>query len=290
MNKNLSNFKDSLDYCWFDSNSDSIKTNRIPKLNEAFNLIACYTYYKENGLKNIINNDYLPNKNEIYYIYKDDEIGMLTEPYKYKFCGREYKIGHLNQIGPLICFRLRRNKFCIIWRDKNFASIPVYFNDYDKKFKEFLEEMKEYAGKFNLYPCITTDEALSLVERKKYNKIILISNVGNNNEGINFIEEARKIIGNDVIALFIGYFSQHANIIQKLKNALFSNEREFIKEYLKCFNDDYYGYERINKIENLKKIMEDHYKVQFTFDKKFLDFPYYKHDGKYSELSFKFNI
>ena len=32
--------------------------------------------------------------------------------------------------------------------------------------------------KFNVYPCETSEEALELVKRKKYSKIILISNAG----------------------------------------------------------------------------------------------------------------
>ena len=57
-------------------------------------------------------------------------------------------------------------------------------------------------AKFNIYPCQSSEEALNLIKRKKYNKIILISNVGKNDEGIKFVSEARKIIGNNVIVLF----------------------------------------------------------------------------------------
>ena len=51
-------------------------------------------------------------------------------------------------------------------------------------------------AKYNVYPCKTTDEALNLVNRKKYNKIILLSNVGADLGGKKFVDEARKIIGN----------------------------------------------------------------------------------------------
>ena len=275
-------FTDSLDFCWFDGCSDTIKTYRIPKLNETFHLITCYSYYKENGFKTVTNNTYSPNKNEMNLTYIGAEKEILTEPNINKFYGTEYKVGDINQICPLISFRLKRNEYCIIWRDDNFSSKSVYFN----QCKKFLEEIREYAGKYNLYPCQTTDEALRLVNRKKYNKIILLSNVGKNNEGINFIEKAREIIGNDVIALFIAFNTQHIYDIKKLKNALFSNLPEFDKEYLKCFNDDCYEYERINKIQILRQKIENKYNVNFNFDENFLYFPKYKHKGKYSELSF----
>ena len=208
------------------------------------------------------------------------------QPNKKMFYGTEYKIRDLNQVCPLFSFKLKRNEYCIIWRDDNFAPNGVYFNDYDQKFKSFLDEMKTQAGKYNLYPCKTTKDALSLVERKKYNKIILISNVGKNNEGKTFIEKAREIINSDVIALFIAFRLTHLDWIQNFKNALFSNDPKFSKEYLDCFNYDCYEYERINRIQNLIKKMESSYNVEFNFDDKFLDFPNYKKTGKYSDLSF----
>jgi hypothetical protein len=283
-------FTNSLDYGWFDYNSEEVNTNinRIPRLNEIFNLIACYIYYNENFKKKVINNNILPNKNEMTLTYIGAELETIEDeiPNKEKFYGTEYKIGDLNQICPLLSLKLKRNEFCIIWRDDNFSSNGVYYNDYDKKFKKFLDEMKTQAGKYNLYPCETKNEAITLVERKKYNKIILISNVGKNNKGVEFIEKAREIINNDVIVLFIAFRLNHLDWIQNYKNALFSNEPEFSKEYLKCFNYDCYEYERINIIQNLIKKMENHYKVHFNFDEKFLDFPNYKKIGKYSDLSF----
>ena len=107
---------------------------------------------------------------------------------------------------------LKRNEYCVIWRDINFSSKPVYNRKFDNIFKHFLKErmkyIKQYAN-FNIYPCETSEEALQLVRRKKYNKIILISNVGTNQGGKKFIEDARKIIGNDVICLFLSYNIDH---------------------------------------------------------------------------------
>ena len=40
---------------------------------------------------------------------------------------------------------------------------------------------------------------------KKYNKIILLSNIGQDLGGKKFVDEARKIIKNDVIVLFSAY-------------------------------------------------------------------------------------
>ena len=138
-------------------------------------------------------------------------------------------------------------------------------------------------GKYNIYPCETTEEALKLVERKKYNKIILISNVGTDLGGKKFVENARKIIGNDVIVIFLAYNIEHLDWIKNYKNALFSNEPNFYEEYLQCFEDKYNVEE---KIKNLINKMEKHYDVEFNFDENFLEYPLFKECGKYSDLCF----
>ena len=53
---------------------------------------------------------------------------------------------------------------------------------------------------FNFYPCETSKEVIKLIKRKKYNKIILISNVEKNLSGKKFVEDARKIIGSNIIS------------------------------------------------------------------------------------------
>ena len=195
----------------------------------------------------------------------------------------------MNQICPFIGAKLKRKEYCVIWRDNNFSSKPVYNNEFDAIFKKFLKERMKYVEQYaeqNIYPCETTDEALELIKRKKYNKILLLSNIGSDLGGKKFIDEARKIIGNDVIVLFLAYNIKHLDWVKNYKNALFSNEPIFYEEYLRCFNESHCDGGRKIEIIRLKKKIEDLYKVKFNFDGKFLDFPYYKEKGFYSELSF----
>ena len=157
--------------------------------------------------------------------------------------------------------------------------------------KERLTYIEQYA-EFNIYPCETSEEALQLVERKKYNKIILISNVGTDLGGKKFIDEARKIIGNDVIALFLCYNIEHLKWITKLKNAIFSNDPEFYEKYLESFvtnsEIDEESKEKIIKSQLIKLIQEiqKKYKVNFNFDNNFLKYPLFKNDGHFSDLTF----
>ena len=154
-------------------------------------------------------------------------------------------------------------------------------------------------AKFNIYPCETSEEALKLVERKKYNKIILISNVGTDLGGKKFVDKAREIIGNDVIALFLAYNIAHLKWIKDYKNALFSNDPKFYEEYLNCFEEEYNCFDPEyydndfkekhsikGNLESLIDKMEKHYEVKFNFDDKFLDYPQFKDGGNYSDLSF----
>ena len=72
--------------------------------------------------------------------------------------------------------KLKRNEYCVIWRDNNFSSNPVYKNKFDEIFKKFLSERIKYikqVAKYNIYPCETSEEALKLIEKKKYNKTLI---------------------------------------------------------------------------------------------------------------------
>ena len=84
---------------------------------------------------------------------------------------------------------------------------------------DFNIKIKKYAA-FNLitkiYYFSETNEALSFIKRKKYNKIILITNGANN--GIGFINEARKIIGSNTISLITCYVvKKYMDIVKSMK-------------------------------------------------------------------------
>ena len=282
-------FTDMLDYCWFYGGADNrCNGNKIPKIDDTFTFIASAIYYDKKGFRKVKDYKYTPKKNEINFAYAKEDFSTIKDyPDKSKFYGTEYVIWDLNQICPFIGAKLKRKEFCVIWRDNNFSSKPVYNNQFDQIFKDFLKERLTYIeqyAEFNIYPCETSEEALKLVERKKYNKIILISNVGTDLGGKKFIDEARKIIGNNVIVLFLAYNKNHLEWIKKYKNALFSNDPKFYEDYLRCFSDEYYS--KKEKIMELKSTIENHYNIKFDFDDKFLYYPLYKVEGKYGDLTF----
>ena len=146
--------------------------------------------------------------------------------------------------------------------------------------------MEQYA-ELNIYPCETTEEALNLIRRKKYNKIILISNIGTDLGGKKFVDQARNILGNDVIVLFSAYNTEHIKWVKDYKNALFSNDPKFYEDYLNCFSDRKKDYEKEEAIKKLKEKLENHYNVEFNFDYNYLEYPLFKEEGNFSDLSFK---
>ena len=282
-------FTDVLDNCWFYGGKDNrCNGDVIPNINATFTFIACFTYYDKMGFRKVYDWKYTPKKNEINFAYADNAFDTIHgELDKTKFYGTEYVIWESTQICPFIAAKLKRKEYCVIWRDNNFSSKPVYNNEFDEIFKKFLTERMNYIEQYaelNIYPCETTKEAIDLIKRKKYNKIILISNVGTDLGGKAFIDEARQILNNDVLVLFLAYNIAHLDWIKNYKNALFSNESSFYEEYLKCFSEK--NLDKENEILNLKSKMESHYKIKFNFDDKFLDFPYYKSEGSYGDLRF----
>jgi hypothetical protein len=280
-------FSNSLDLSCIYAKESYSNNLKLPEVNEVFNFVISSVFYNESTRKRVMDNKYSPKKNEVNIAIVDGKLNALKDVDKSKFYSRQYVIADKSQILPFIHLKIKRNEYCVIWRDNNLSSKNVYNDKYDKVFKDFLKKRLEYISqyaKFNIYPCETTQEALKLVRKKKFNKIILMSNVGTDFGGRTFVNEARKIIGNDVITLFLAYMDEHLKWITKYKNALFSNIDEFHEQYLECFTDD--SKTTKQNILTLKKSIEDHYKVQFNFDDNFLKFPYFKEDGEFKDLNF----
>ena len=293
-------FTEDLDSCWIYGSEKNKKVNdnhrnlNIPKVGEYFSFIASAIYYDQNGYKRVKDNRRNPNLYEINFAYagmKKLETIKDDQPDPCKFVSTEYVVNDLAQICPFISFKLKRDEYCIIWRDINFSSKPIYNNKFDPIFKRYLKERMSfinYKSKYNIYPCETTEEALKLIRRKKYNKIILISNIGNDLGGKLFVEKAREIIRNDTIVLFNAYSINHLKWIQKFPNSLFANTQIFYEKFLNCFYENEKVDDIKNEIMDLKSEMEEYYKVKFNLNDSFLDYPSFLNDNtiKYDNLMF----
>ena len=71
-------FTDTLDYCWFYGGKDNRDNgNIIPNINDTFTMIACATYYDNNGFRKVKDWQYTPKKNEINFAYADSHFATI---------------------------------------------------------------------------------------------------------------------------------------------------------------------------------------------------------------------
>ena len=295
-------FTDLLDYVWFyaaEIEEDGNKFDNIgiiPNIKDSFSFIASEIYYDNSKFEQVYDeekeNEDVP-EDGVRHICVDFGGNAISKQKlkEYKgFIGTEYVITNQKQILPLLSITLERVEYLIVWRDNNFN--PSNPNNYDC-FDEMLNynnQIKKYAAfnlKTKIYYFNESDEALKFIKRKKFNKIILISNGGNN--GIGFINDARKIIGNNTISLITCYVAQnYMNVIQKTENILLNSKYyNCIKEFLR-----YSTNKNINALKNLQKDVENNLKKldnSFSFkplNNNAFNFQHFKNGGNFHEIQF----
>ena len=299
-------FSDMLDYVAFYSGGKDYKSRRsyfgctLP-INETFSCVSSEVYYDKTKKKNIydfslmvndldhfptyeeIKRDYpdkMVEKNGVHYARIEPEYGqvrnkeeIISDIKKGKFLGTEYVITEKEQILPLYGLTFKRNEYLIIWRDSHFKGANEFY--------KFLEEQKlfiyEYA-KMNAYFESSIEKALELIQRKKYNKIILISNIGLDLSGKRFVEIARKILGFNVMVLFYSKNKSHLSWLQNFPNVLFTDNSNFYQEYILNYNE--------KGLLNLKKKIETYYNIKLIFDNNFLKFPKFINSDKFDNIIF----
>ena len=312
-------FTDQLEYARYYWNGWKY-INEIPKMNESFSLIASEIFYDKTKFKQIYDYNYaiklndFPKDEQIFGEFKKKTVqkngvhfvevegknthiitqnkkilsinGNTIELSPKLFKGREYVVTYKEQILPTYGLTFQRTDYCIIWRDNHFPKGNIHSKELEE-YRKYAKEMQNY----NLYPANTTLSALKLVWKKKYNKIILISNCGDKindeYEGKIFADKARKILGFNAFILFFGSWEGHLNWVKNYPNCLFTNVPHFYFNYILNYNE--------NGLNKLKSDIEDFIHMAFKnySDFKFQDFkdhltfPLYekfKNGGKYTDL------
>ena len=300
-------FTDIIDYIPFYCGGTELKNRRnnfgknIP-VNSTFSLIASEVFYDINKFKQINNlilgvlelnywptyedlKENYPDKmikpNGIHFIRVDNDGNPLSEnnfllaKKEGKFVANEYVITEKYQIFPIYSLTLKRNEYFVLWRDPNF------FNE--NKFSNYLIDRKSFIFKLanmNIYFENSIEDALKFLLKRKYNKVILISNIGKDLSGKKFVEIARKIFGFNLMVLFFSVNEEHLKWIQKFPNCLYTNASSIYEEYILNFNE--------KGLKNLKTKVEKTYKIKLLdFSKDFLSYPNFKNEVEYSTLTFK---
>ena len=226
--------------------------NSIVAINEMFTCVSSQVFYSKDKKKDIydfslytpdldhfptyeeIKRDYpdkMVEKNGVHFVRVEPSTGQVGKN-KDKFLGTEYVITELDQILPLDGLTFKRNEYLIVWRDPHFKGASEYY--------EFLEECKLFiyeCANFNAYFESSIEEALEIIKRKKFNKIILISNIGKDLSGKKFVEIARQILGFNALVLFFSKNKGHFSWLENFPNALFTDNIDFFKDYIKNYNE-----------------------------------------------------
>ena len=299
-------FTDMLDYASFYCGGIDLETRRkffgktLP-VNTTFSCVGAEVYYAKDKIKYIFDYSYLvdelnhfPTYEELKTNYRDKMIPqygvhiatvepdqghvrkkeeIISAQKEGKFYGTDYAITEKNQILPLYGLTFKRNEYFVIWRDPNFSGQ----NDFSNFLKERQLFIYKYA-KMNAYFVSSTEKALEIIKRKRFNKIILISSIGLDLSGKKFVEIARQILGFNVVVLFFSRNQKHFSWLQSFPNALYTNDANFYKEYIMNYN--------YNGLLNLKKKIENYYGINLSFTNDFFKFSNFQNQVNYSSLTF----
>ena len=291
-------FTDSFDYVTFYSRNEERKRfGIIPKVNQAFSFIASEIYYdksKKEVVFDVKKSEEKVEENGIRCVNVDGKTKVLNKEEfadKTKFIAKEFLVSHEQQILPMYAISIKRCEYLIIWRDYNFDENNPnnYQTDLFKKMMQFNEEIKIFSSRevdSKLYYVKTSEEGLKLIKRKKYNKIILITNA--NNDAKQYINDAREIIGSNCISLVSSYYPpRHLGWVSQMRNTLISNRKDFHERFIR--NITSFNFEGIIK---LKKDIENYYGQKSSdfklnnFDSSLPEYPNFKNEGKYIDLKF----
>jgi len=293
-------FTNSLDYACFYAR-ETKQYSSIPKVGESFSVVGSEIYYDQTKLDFVydcIKRDIEVEKNGVRCAYADYDTRIMKkmrlDGFK-QFKATEFLITDKSQILPLYGITLERVEYLIIWRDFNFdPSNPNCFNPEDfLKMQEFHRKIKAFTSRdvsAKIYQMLNDEDALALLKRKKYNKVIIITNGYNN--GQNFILESRKIIGANSIAAVSSYnVSAHIDWVKNMENVLLLNGQAFHEKFFDCVkrNDS-------NLYEELRNEIIQHYQEEIpgfylnAHTNNLFNFPNFKESGNFSELNFDIEI
>ena len=295
-------FTDNLDYCWYYGKNNVDRYNRghdilkIPKIGENFSFVCSEIYFNQNNMEKV--EDFWAMrkgaviKDGIRHCHLNARLERIksTELSSDLLYFNEYLISNLDQILPLYGLIMKRVEFLVIWRDYNFNSKNP--NNYDSftfnKIQEFHKSVKKIIAKeYNskIYYIDNEDEALKLIKKKKYNKVIIMTN--GNNDGEHFLLKARSILKATALAVVSSHdYKSNINWVKNHQNVILLDDINFHEKFFKCLKT--YNLDILRRLEyeiNQKYSHSSPFYLK-EFDDKLFDFPLFKLDGSFDELKF----
>ena len=274
------NFYDNFEYFAFNPKNKNKKEKRkIIQTNSTFSFSVSEVFFQEESISNISKYIIQSSQNSENTILNKSEIHSVSfegEDLKqeHKSLGYCYTIKEKSQILPLYTLTLKRNEYFVLHRDPNFNEKNGH-----AQFLKNIQNKNQDIFDINIYYESSTEEALEFLLKRKYNKVILITNVGKNLEGKRFVDIVRKIYGFEVLVLFFSHNKKHLEWIKDYKNSLFTDNIDYYREYITNFNE--------KELKNLKEKLEKELSIQFIFTHDFIAFSRYLEKGNFSSLNFK---
>ena len=135
----------------------------------------------------------------------------------------------------------------------------------------------------DIYCISPIEKAIEFVKRRLNDKIIFITNIGEDYSGKRFIEIIREIYGFNIIVLFYSNNTDHFSWIKNFENCLYDENGEIFKEYLMKYNEEDLKKLRIKnmKIKGYEKLSLK----EFTND--FLDYSKINKSKEIPNIQFK---
>ena len=278
-------FTDLIEYIpsYLELEKSDLNYGRIIPVNSIFSCEVSEIFYDKNKYKQLeenINQKSITNSNiqEQENNIESNGLNLIKIYNKNKdYLGNEYAIFEKYQIFPFYTLTLKRNEFCVLWRDLRFLEESEYSKKLDNLKKFCIENVK-----INFYGESSTEEALKFLIKRKYDKVILITTIEKDLSGKRFIQIARKIFGFDIIVLFFSEKNNNKDLewISDYPNCLYTDKFEICEEYIKNYNK--------TGLKNLKEKIENEYSIKLKkFSSDFLLYPNYKKEGDFSSLDFK---
>ena len=152
----------------------------------------------------------------------------------------------------IIEFKIIKNEYYVFYRDHNFGKAGG--------FGKSLERIKRYCiEKENIFLYFekSIENALKFIKKRHNDKIILLSNIGEDLSGKRFVEIVRKMCNCNYYVFFYS-FNQH-DFIQTFPNCLWAKDKIFTEKYI--------NYAKSNNkagIRELKKQLEAKYNIQLN--------------------------
>ena len=273
---------DMLDYAGFyaytENHAKFKNHNKIRAKDKSFVIVASQIYYNDSLFEKCYEKTKKEVPNEGIRFVNVNAYGSplskeQTKENGYKgFIGTEYILPDKKQILPLYSITLKRSEYYCLWKDYHFTHQTVF-----TKHALHVQNIAKQLLGINVYGVGEIDEALEIIKRKRFNKVIIISNIGNNVDiAKQFIKDIREILKFNVVILFFTSKASHSEWIKEIPNVLFTTRDKYFKNYILNFNE--------NGLNKLKEDIENYYGVKLDNFKADLSYPLYQDEGSYSSL------